>query len=198
MKKLSVVLNVVLLVAVAGLYYMQFSCPSSCGTSTKASTGLATAKSGVIAYVNMDSLERNYKFFTDLAEKFGKKAQESEKEFATRKKVFQEEVIDFQRKVKKEMLTPNQAKALQQQLAEKEQKLARVAQEMQYDISKQNAELQKRLHDTIVNYIKEYNNGKFSAILTKRLGDNVLYSSESIDITEDIVNGLNEKYTKEK
>lgn len=198
MKKLSVVLNVVLLVAVAGLYYMQFSCPSSCGTSTKASTGVATAKSGVIAYVNMDSLERNYKFFTDLAEKFGKKAQESEKEFATRKKVFQEEVIDFQRKVKKEMLTPNQAKALQQQLAEKEQKLARVAQEMQYDISKQNAELQKRLHDTIVNYIKEYNNGKFSAILTKRLGDNVLYSSESIDITEDIVNGLNEKYTKEK
>ena len=121
MKKLSVVLNVVLLVAVAGLYYMQFSCPSSCGTSTKASTGVATAKSGVIAYVNMDSLERNYKFFTDLAEKFGKKAQESEKEFATRKKVFQEEVIDFQRKVKKEMLTPNQAKALQQQLAEKEQ-----------------------------------------------------------------------------
>ncbi len=198
MKKLSVILNIVLVVAVAGLYYMNFVCSSSCGTTVSKNTNVAKAQSGVIAFINMDSLERNYNFFTDLATKFEKKAQESEKEFTTRQKVFQEEVVDFQRKAKKGLLTPNQGKALQQQLGEKEQKLARVAQEMRLEISKQNSVIQKRLYDTITNFVNKFNNGRYSVILQKRLGDNILYSSKSIDITEEVTKGLNTKYDEEK
>jgi outer membrane protein len=48
---------------------------------------------------------------------------------------------------------------------------------------------------SIISYIQEYNsNAKYDFILTK-MGGNMLYSNEGLDITKDVVKGLNAKYS---
>jgi outer membrane protein len=44
------------------------------------------------------------------------------------------------------------------------------------------------------NYIKIYNTTKgYDYILTK-IGDNILYANKALDITQDIIDGLNSRY----
>ena len=47
-------------------------------------------------------------------------------------------------------------------------------------------------------YIKEYNSdAKYDFILTK-MGGNMLYANEALDITNDVVKGLNAKHSVKK
>ena len=51
---------------------------------------------------------------------------------------------------------------------------------------------------SIMEYIKEYNSdAKFDFILTK-MGGNMLYANEALDITNDVVKGLNAKHSVKK
>jgi outer membrane protein len=48
---------------------------------------------------------------------------------------------------------------------------------------------------SIMEYIKEYNSdAKFDFILTK-MGGNMLYANEALDITDEVVEGLNAKHS---
>jgi outer membrane protein len=50
----------------------------------------------------------------------------------------------------------------------------------------------------IMEYIQEYNSDKkYDFILTK-MGGNMLYTNEALDITKEVVEGLNAKYSTKK
>ena len=51
--------------------------------------------------------------------------------------------------------------------------------------------------DAINNYIKEYNSTKGYDFILTRIGGNMLYANEALDITKDIVDGLNALYDSE-
>ena len=56
------------------------------------------------------------------------------------------------------------------------------------------AQQQLQLNDSIENYIKEYNKTKgYDAILFKAAG---VYFNPALDITNDIISGLNARYNK--
>ena len=66
----------------------------------------------------------------------------------------------------------------------------RLASELQSETDKFNA----ALHDSIDHFIAQYNKDKkYSLILTKQ-GDNILYGDKSLDITNEVVAGLNKAY----
>ena len=49
--------------------------------------------------------------------------------------------------------------------------------------------------DSIQHFLASYNKDKkYAFILTKQLGDNLLYADNAYDITEDVVAGLNKAY----
>lgn len=57
---------------------------------------------------------------------------------------------------------------------------------------------QTQLRKDIATFLKEYNSdGRFKVIISKS-GDNVLYSDPSVDITNDVIEGLNKSYKKGK
>ncbi len=56
------------------------------------------------------------------------------------------------------------------------------------------AQQQQQLQDSVQNYIKEYNKSKgYDAILFKAAG---VYFNPALDITDEIVEGLNARYNK--
>lgn len=56
------------------------------------------------------------------------------------------------------------------------------------------AQQQQQLNDSIQAFIKEYNKTKgYDAILFKAAG---VYFNPALDITDEVIKGLNERYTK--
>jgi len=58
--------------------------------------------------------------------------------------------------------------------------------------------MNKQLYDTVMNYIKEFNEGQYCIILGNASGSNVLYAQEGMDITREIIDNLNDRYSKSK
>ncbi len=57
---------------------------------------------------------------------------------------------------------------------------------------------QQVLRDSLNNFLNEYNkDGRYKMILSKS-GDNILYADKALDITNDVVAGLNKRYKKSK
>ena len=193
MKNLSVVLNVVLVVAVAILYFVQFS---GKGEAEEVKT---VAGEGAVVYINTDSLLSNYNFSRDLNEKFLKKQEDSRTDFNFKAQKLEQEAIDFQRKIQNNgFLTRQRAEEAQQKLIAKQQNLQQLDRELSAQLMGEQQANSKRLFDSVTNYLKEYNSTRnYSLILSTTKGGNVLLSQDGLDITQEIIDGLNARYTPE-
>jgi outer membrane protein len=52
--------------------------------------------------------------------------------------------------------------------------------------------------DSINAFIKEYNKEKGYNVILSRIGDNILYIDYEMNITQEIIDGLNARYTSTK
>jgi outer membrane protein len=193
MKNLSVALNAVLIVAVAILYFVQFSGKGE-------SKGVKTvAGEGAVVYINTDSLLSNYNFSRDLNEKFLKKQEDSRTDFNFKAQKLEQEAIEFQRKIQNNgFLNRQRAEEAQQKLIAKQQNLQQLERELSAELMGEQQENSKRLFDSVTNYLKEYNATRnYSLILSTTQGGNVLLSQDGLDITKEIIDGLNARYTPE-
>ncbi len=196
MKNLSIVLNAVLIIAVAILYFIQFSGSSNTTVAPKA----AVANKGAVVYINIDSLLSNYNFANDLNEKFLKKQEDSRTDFNFKAKQLEKEAVEFQRKLQnKGFLTRARAEAAQRKLLEKKQNLQQLDQKLSAELMAEQNANSKRLYDSVINYLKLYNaKHNYSLILSTTKGGNVLFAQQGLDITEDIIKGLNSRYKPSK
>jgi outer membrane protein len=192
MKNLSIALNVVLVIAVGVLYVFQFS-------GEKKETVTTVAGEGAVVYVNTDSLLSNYKFAVDLNEKFLKKQEDSRTDFNFKAQKLEKEAIEFQRKLQNRgFLTEARAKEAQQKLLEKQQNLQQLDRKLSNELMTEQNANSKRLFDSVTNYLKVYNaDKKYSLILSTTKGGNVLLSQDGLDVTKDIIEGLNSRYKAE-
>ena len=200
MKKVSLVLNVVLILAVAGIYYLHFS-----GNKT---TKKEVSKDGAeqiidrdyaIAYVNIDTLVSNYNLFVDKSDELTQKRNESEAELQIQSKSFENEVRDFQDKVNKGLITRTKAQMLQQELAQKEQQLYAMRDNMALQLAEEEQVMYRQVLNEVMEYLEEYNeNYNYRFIFSNSFGGQLLYTDKSLNITMDVLDGLNEKYDKSK
>ncbi|MCY1633050.1 OmpH family outer membrane protein [Marinifilum sp. D737] len=193
MKNLSVALNAVLVIAVAILYFVQFS---GKGESKDVKT---VAGEGAVVYINTDSLLSNYNFSRDLNEKFLKKQEDSRTDFNFKAQKLEKEAVEFQRKLQNNgFLTRQRAEEAQQKLIAKQQNLQQLDRELSAELMGEQQANSKRLFDSVTNYLKEYNATRnYSLILSTTKGGNVLLSQDGLDITKEIIDGLNARYTPE-
>lgn len=201
MKKTSLILNVVLILAVAVLYILHFACPKTCATSSgKAdSTITSTSVSGDIVYINIDSVYSNYDMYKDVIEELQVKLNTSEAEIQTKQRNFQKKVQDFQYKLEKQLMTRAEAEALQQTLAQEEQSLMALSQQMQYKLAEEEQVAQRKVLNSIMEYLKKIENEQpYKFVMGTSFGGNILYANDELDISKSLITGLNEAYSKIK
>jgi len=196
MKNLSIGLNVLLLIAVIVLYVLHFS---GNGKSSSSQGGVATVNADAkIVYINMDTLLNNYTQSRELNEAFLKKLEANRTELNIKVKNFDREAAEFRNKVENNgFMTRERAEQAQTDLMIKQQNLQKLQQEMTENAQREQMEINRKLYDAITNFLTEYNKEKgYQLILSTTLGGNVLFAQEGFDITNDVVNQLNEQYTK--
>ena len=195
MNKIQILINVILVAAVAALFVIFFSKKAPAATETLV-TG--TSKVMPVAYLNVDSLLANYTFAQEASEKLMSKQEDARVKMNTKLRTFQNEVADFQRKLENNaFLSRERAEKEQQRLAKKEQELQELEAKLTQDIMIENQKLNQQLADSLNNFLKEFNaDGRYHVILSNTAKDNVLMANEQYDITNDVVNGLNARYQK--
>jgi len=191
MKNLSITLNAILIVAVGILFFFHFSEGKQAEVKT-------VAGEGAVVYVNTDSLLTSYNFSVDLNEKFLKKQEDSRTDFNFKAQKLEKEAVDFQRKLQnKGFLNRERAEKAQRELMEKQQNLQQLERKLSSELMAEQNDNSKRLFDSVTNYLAQYNaKHNFSLIISTTKGGTVLHSASGLDITQDIIDGLNARYTK--
>ena len=199
MKNLSLGLNAVLFIGLGVLYFLHFNSNSS--SSTNASNDFVATQTGdlTIAYVNIDSVLLKYNLSIELNTSLTSKQANMKAKLEKDAQAFEKDAQIFQDKVQRGIfLTQERAQEAQQQLVMRQQEL----QKLEYDYSNQLAAEQQKMNaqlfDSISSYITEYNTPeKFQVIFGHSIGGSLLYGSEQLDITDNIISGLNSRYGKE-
>ena len=148
-----------------------------------------------IAYVEYDSLLSQYKLAQDIQKELVRKEMSINNTMESERKKLQEEAAEFERNMQNGIyITEERAKIEYEKILKKEQEAMKRGQKLVEDLEKKRAEKLTALSNAINNYIKEYNSTKGYDFILTRIGGNMLYANEALDITKDIVDGLNALY----
>nr|WP_236587854.1 OmpH family outer membrane protein [Marivirga aurantiaca] len=150
-----------------------------------------------IAYIDSDSLLTKYELTKEIEEKLATKQEKFEKEYQNKAQGLQQEISDFQRTAAN--LTVAQGKALEESLMKKQQNLMRYQESLTQQLRQEEAKLNEELYNNVSEYLKEYGKkNNLELVLTYSRGSGVLYANEQLDISNDVIKGLNEAYLSEK
>ena len=206
MKKGSLIFNIVLAIAVIALFILHFTDRNDACSNTPAddaaanSTEKVSIPEGSIVYIQLDSLVSQYDMFNDLRTELEAKAEIIRTDLEKKGISFQRDTKDFENKVKKGLVTSSQAEKMQQDLLNRQAELQNYSMQKQQEIAEEETVMYNRVMDAITTYIEEYNKKKnYSLILTTSPTTNVvLNGNPELDITQEIVGGLNDEYIKSK
>lgn len=192
MKNLSLALNIVLLVAVAVLYYLHFS-----GTSTNRPVEITASASDLkLAYINSDSVLKYYDYFKVTREKLEVKGKKLEQDFRNRAQSFQNDYESYQRNLSN--LTIGQAKTIEEDLTKKQQNLQMYQQTLSQELANEEAKMSSELYGKVTGFLKKFGEERGLQIVLKfDANSDVLFGGDSLDITKDVIKGLNESYKME-
>jgi outer membrane protein len=194
MKNASLILNVVLLVAVVILYVLHFSSGTPAGSYSGSSN--ITPADLKIAYVNQDTVLKYYEFVKLNGDKLQAKIKSFEDQFTARQTSLQREVQAYQAGASN--LTIGQARAVEEDLQKKGQNLQLYQQSLQQQMLEERDKINEELYGKITDYLKTYSKERGIAVIIKydRESD-LLFAGDSLDISRDVIKGLNEAWKVE-
>ncbi len=196
MKGTSLVVSVVLFIAVAVLYVLQFTGDGDSGHAGKIERVGSTGDLK-IAYIKADSVILNYDLSQDLHEEFTKKQEAYTTEYGAKRQTFEKEAAAFQEKLQRGgFLTEQRAVQERDRLVGKEQEIVKLDQELSNKLAEIQQENNQKILDNIMEYLKEYNEqAGYDYILN---GSNVLIGDEAHNITAKVLETINERYASSK
>jgi len=200
MRKITLVASFIMAVAVVGLLTNCKSKSSGSATNDSSESKSNTQLSGSFsaAWINIDSLITNYDMYFDMQKVLEESGRKSEAELSTKSRDFEREASDFQNKVQKGLVTRSEAEQLQQVLGGKEQELYRLRDELRARLGEEQQVKLRQIQQSINDYLVEYNKEKgFHLILSSTFGGPLLYGHPKLDITQEVLKGLNAKYSAE-
>ncbi|MCL2073184.1 MAG: OmpH family outer membrane protein [Marinilabiliaceae bacterium] len=200
MKKEFIIINGITFVAVVILFIVVFSNKSQ-SSEIQEHDGVELLVPPVgIVYVNTDSLILNYEYAQFLSEELLLKEESSRADFNEKARIFQNEMREFQRKVQNQsFISLESAEKQQHNLMQKERDLQDLNDRLSNELLEEQMRMNMELRDTLSIFLKEYCKDKpYSIVLSNSMGDNILYSIDGLDITEEVVNLLNSRYLASK
>lgn len=202
MKKTNIIINIVLIVAVAALYVLHFCNHSACNKENVDCTleKEQVAENLPIAYINVDSLLLQYEYSIELNDQLLRKRENSQASYNQKARQFEQEAAEFQRKLENNaFLSEQRARSEQERLIKKQQDLQELDQRLSNELATEMQNMNIRLQDSIYNYLNEYNKQKnYHLIISNSANDNILIGAPAYDITDEVLEALNVRYNNSK
>jgi outer membrane protein len=169
---------------------------SSCnnkGTSTAAKSNNGAPVTGKIAYINLDTLQSKYTFWKAEADALAAEQAKIESELQSSAQKLQSDYTAFQQKAQSGNISEAEGRATQQRLAQMQQSLETRRTTLGEQLQARQIAFSEKLQKNIDEYLAIYNkDNKYDYILSYTKAGQILYANKSLDITADVVKGLNE------
>lgn len=196
MKKTKNILKGFLMLAMA---FMFTQCADNKNANEGKTAPAATLASGElkIAYVEIDSLLTKYRFWNDLNEMMIQKEENIRTTLNEKAKELEKEMREFQRKLENNgFASRERAEQENLRIAQKQRDLQQLQEKLANELQTENQKNSLQLRDSINSFLKMYNKDKGYSLIFSNTGfDNLLYADKAFNITEEIVEGLNARYT---
>ena len=195
MKRLNYLVNGLAALALIVLFSQ---CAGKADNQTTNASAQAAGLSGMkIAYVEIDTLLAKYNYCVDLNEAMVKKSENVRLTLNQKAKDLDRQKQEFQTKVQNNAyLTQERAQQEYNRIAKLEQDLQALQNKLATEMASENAKNSQILRDSINAFLKEYNKTKgYNLIISNTSFDNLLYADSTLNITKEIVDGLNARYT---
>lgn len=195
MKNASIILSSLAFIGVLVLFGLHFSgSKNTGGKPAVTATNDKGPSNGRIAFVDIDTLEASYDYFKQKKDEFTKRQSAIESELQRSAQQMQNDLEALQRKARAGTLTEAEGKAGEQRLTQMQQTLESRRQSLAAQLLKDqdafNQELQKRLDG----FLTEYNKDKgYDYILSYSKSGNILFANPQLDITTEVIKGMNER-----
>ena len=200
MKNISVAVTLLLFAAVLFLYVKVFSSPkqtTSSAINTKSSSPL-NQKSVHIAFVELDSLNDNIGYIKDRRSHLETEQKAIETEWQSGYRTLENRKNDFLKRGNS--ITQQEAEKFQGELMQQQQQVDGKKQALTQKLSEKSYQFMDDIQSKLKLFLKDYNkDGKYQYILTTGTGlDYMLYKDSSLNITADVIKGMNEKMNSNK
>lgn len=203
MKNLSLVFNGILAVAVVILFVLHFSGEKGGKGEHKNKTTKETTTQSEgefkVAYVLIDSLLANYTLAQELTEELLKNKSALESELSTKGQKLEKKIAEFQNQVQKRLITSWDAQEKEKQLTEEQQVFINLQNDMQNRLMQNEQEMNVRVYETVIDYVDRFNADKgYKLILSQTSGGVLLYADDYMNVTKEVLEGLNAEHVATK
>lgn len=190
MKNISLILNIVLLLAVGFLYVKVFS---GAKTAQPAAAGTESGAEPLkVVYVNADTLLENYDYFKEQREALQKKETDADASLKAKGRAFENEMRQIQQKIQQGLLAPNDIQREEQRMAQKQQQLMAEQEQMQRTLLEESQKINEALQKELLDKLKSIKETEgYDFIFSYASGGQILVANDSLDITQRVVKELN-------
>ena len=199
MKRIASILSAAL---VAGLLFN--GCNNAAPTMSVApdTQSDTVAAAGSIVFFDIDRVLKEYDMANDLGSAFETQANGINQEVQRRVNKFQKDYNEFQDKYNKGLMTQSTAQVQGQKLQEQQANVENFANQKQQEIAEAQQVMMNNIMNSISEFVKAFNAEKQYALILTTSGDllsaPVVTGSAVLDITDEILAGLNAEYVKTK
>lgn len=197
MKNVSLILNVVLLVAVGVLFYLHFSGKET--TKPKVASTKQTAATEAngdfrIAYFEMDSVNNNFVLIKDVKSELSREEEKINSELTRLQKTYNDRITYYQGQAQN--MSQVESEKANREILQLQDKIRSTKQNMEQKYQDLYMRKMQDVKSKVEDYLKEYNKERgYSYILAYEPGF-IFYRDSALNITTDLISGLNTKYKK--
>ena len=168
------------------------ACNNNTGKQNPDATVPVVAEGGLkVAYIDTDTLLAKYQYAIDLEQQLKEYTEQQRRYGQQQVDAFQKDYNNYLQNGSTLTLTQQQAK--EAELKQRAEKMQTLEQELMAKIAERQSAETAKVMNAIYAFVREYNaaNQQFDMILTKQA---TLFINPAMDITDEIVDGLNEEY----
>lgn len=152
-----------------------------------------------IAYVEMDSLITQYQLYKDYEEELTRKGTNIQSTLAQKQRTLEQHAAAMQKKYESNgFTTRDELERAQNSIQAEQQQLQELADRLQTDFAQEQARVNQEARDSIQAFLRAYNKTKKYDYVLVKAGDNMLIANPKMDITKEVIKGLNKRYKKSR
>lgn len=197
MKNAALILNAVLLVAVAVLFYLHFSANRKSGEPVvKGSVKNDTSNSGFrIAYFELDSITNSFAMVKDVKNELSREEDKMNSEMNRLQKMYNDKLSFYQNQGE---MSQVQSEAASREMMMLQERIRNEKQNLDQKFQDTYMRKMQEVKTKIEEFLKEYNKTRGYTYIFAYEPGFIYYRDTTYNVTADLLKGLNEQYSKKK
>ena len=200
-KNLPLILSICSLVAAIAALVCVFVLPADTTPAAEVEQSEQSVSTGTV-YFNLDQVLARYDMSIKLQADFEKKASGVDQELTRRRTKLENEDKDLADKLNKGLMTRSTAEVKYNELQKKVADFQQYGQQKQAELAEEQQVILNNIANSVMEYVQKYNPQKgYDLVLATQgalLSTPVVTGNAALDITEEIIKGLNEEYNSKK